>query len=123
MVKVSKLIKSMVFVISILCIFLITTHLEDYLINYKNNYNPLWFTLGGMAVIVVVFIPLYNYLDQIVLRLSSKLMRSGKKISGSEFGIFIVFIIIMIILFYFYAKLWYDIDAFKIMFTKLKSLF
>ena len=106
------------FVVTILTILtatLLTTVISDYMISYKNHYKPLTFTLIGMAIIVVVFYPLFLKLEQWVKYLSVKMIRSGRSLAGKYLGLSIAFLGGLLILCYFYAKMWYHIDLFRVL--------
>ena len=106
------------FVVTILTILtatLLTTVISDYMISYKNHYKPLTFTLIGMAIIVVVFYPLFLKLEQWVKYLSVKMIRSGRSLAGKYLGLSFAFLGGLLILCYFYAKMWYHIDLFRVL--------
>jgi uncharacterized protein YacL len=106
------------FVISltILTANLLTNFISDYLITYKNHVKQVTFTFLAMGIIVLIFYPLFTWLQEWVKKLSMKFMKSGKNIAGKYFGLFLAFIIAMLILFYFYAKMWYGIDFLRVLF-------
>ena len=86
------------------------------MISYKNNYKPLTFTLIGMGIIVIVFYPLFLKLENWVTNISIKLIRSGNSLAGKYLGLLLTFILAMFVLLYFYARMWYHIDIFSILF-------
>ena len=96
--------------ITILTASLLTTAISDYMITYKYTAKPLIFTLIGMAIIVVVFYPLFLKLEDWVTVISVKVVKSGNSLAGKYLGLFGVFCISIFILLYFYARLWYGID-------------
>lgn len=99
--------------VTILTASLLTTAISDYMISYKNAAKPLTFTLIGMAIIVVVFYPLFLKLEGWVTRFSVKLVKSGNSVAGKYLGLFFVFIVCLFILLYFYARMWYGIDIIR----------
>lgn len=101
-------------VLTILTANLLTTALSDYMVTYKSNYKPITFTLIGMVIIVVVFYPLFMKLEEWVKSISVKVMRSGKSVAGKFLGLWLTFVAAMIILVYFYARMWYHIDFIQI---------
>ena len=108
-----RIVKFMVLVISILAINLITTHIDNLLISYRKTYSPLIFTLIGMGIIIIIFYPLFLYLDKWVGGFSRKFFQKGKQLFGAKLGVFIAFIIAVGALFFFYVQLWYKIDPFQ----------
>ncbi len=104
-----------VMTVAILTANLLTTFLGDYLISFKNSYKPLIFTLAGMGIIVLVFYPLFVKLEDWVKELSGRVLRKGKSAGGKYLGLFLTFLACMVILTYFYMKMWYGIDLFKLL--------
>ena len=103
-------------VITILTANLLTTALSDYMVTYKSNYKPITFTLIGMVIIVVVFYPLFMKLEEWVKSISVKVMRSGKSMAGKFLGLSLTFVAAMLVLLYFYIRMWYHLDLIKIVF-------
>jgi hypothetical protein len=104
-------------VLTILTADLLTNALSDYMVSYKNHYKPVIFTFIGMGLTVLVFYPLFMKLDDWVKFLSVKVIKSGSSVAGKSLGLFFTFLISIMILFYFYAKMWYHLDFLKIIFS------
>jgi hypothetical protein len=102
-----------VMTLTILTANLLTTAMGAYLATYKNQYKPLTFTLIGMTVIVVIFYPLFTKLEEWVKSLSVKVVKSGNSLAGKYLGLTLTFITALLILLYFYVKMWYHIDFIK----------
>lgn len=102
--------------LTILTANLLTTAISNYMISYKNTFKPLIFTLIGMAILVIVFYPLFTKLEDWVTDLSKKVIRSGKSVAGKYLGLLLAFIAAMLVLIYFYAKMWYNIDLLSALF-------
>jgi len=85
------------------------------LLSEANHYKPLAFTLIGIGMIVHIFYPLFLKLEDWVTLISVKLVKSGSSLAGKYFGIFFIFTSAMIVLLYFYLKMWYHIDIFRIL--------
>jgi hypothetical protein len=94
---------------------LLTSAISNYMISYKNSYKPLTFTLIGMSIIVLVFYPLFIKLEDWVTKVSIKAIKKGSSLAGRSLGLFLTFAFGMIVLLYFYAKMWYHIDIFSIL--------
>jgi len=103
--------------LTILTATLLTTAISDYMVSYKNHYRPLTFTFIGMAIIIVVFYPLFMKLEEWVKTISKRVIKTGKSMAGRYLGLALTFIAWLIVLFYFYAKAWYHIDFVKILFS------
>jgi hypothetical protein len=107
------------FVVTILTILtatLITNTMSDFMVSYKNHYKPVVFTFIGMGIIVVIFYPLFMKLNDWVKNISVKAIKSGSSVAGKYLGLFITFIVALLILFYFYARIWYHIDFIHVLF-------
>jgi hypothetical protein len=101
--------------LTILTANLITTYISDYMITYKNHYKPFTFTLIGMGIIIIVFYPLFVKLEDWVKKISVKVVKSGNSVAGKYLGLPLTFLVSLMILFYFYAKMWYHIDFIKVL--------
>lgn len=78
--------------LTILTANLLTTVISNYMTSYKNSFKPLIFTLIGMAIIVVVFYPLFMKLEVWVTNFSVKVIRSGKSLAGKYLGMLFAYI-------------------------------
>lgn len=103
--------------LTILTANLLTTAISNYMTTYRNHVKPLTFTLIAMAIIVVVFYPLFIKMEDWLKSLSVRFIRTGKSVGGKYVGLFITFLVALIVLMYFYAKMWYHIDLLKILFS------
>jgi hypothetical protein len=99
--------------ITILTANLLTNAISNYMITYKNHYKPITFTLIGMGIIIVIFYPLFIKLEDWVKNISVKVVRSGNSFAGKYLGLPLTFLGCLMVLFYFYAKMWYHIDFFQ----------
>jgi hypothetical protein len=94
-----------VMTLTILTANLLTIAINNYMVSYKYHYKPLVFTLLGMAIIVVVFYPLFIKLESWVKDISVKVVKSGKAVAGRYLGLVLVFFLGLLILSYFYARM------------------
>jgi hypothetical protein len=101
--------------LTILTANLLTNAISGFMVGYKNQYKPLTFTLIGMAIVVLVFYTLFVKLEDWVKNISVKLIRSGNSLAGKYLGLSLVFICGLLILFYFYARTWYNIDFIQVL--------
>jgi len=81
--------------------------------SYKGEFNPATFTWIGMAIIIAVYYPLFARIDSWSSKLSESFVRTGKKMTGRKTGAIIAFIIGLLVLYYFYGKLWFDFNILK----------
>jgi len=111
----SRVFKFVVTVLTLLTANLLTSYISDLLVSHKFDVNPLRFTLIAMAVITIVFFPLFMKLQDWLNNISKKFVKAGHSIAGKYIGLVLMFLIGIIILMYFYAKMWYNINIFKMM--------
>jgi hypothetical protein len=108
-----------VMILTILTVNLITNAITNYMVSYKNNYKPVTFTLVGMALTVVILYPFFIKLESWVKNISVKTIKSGKSFGGKFLGLFITFLAVALVLFYFYAKMWYHINVFQVLINSI----
>ena len=104
-----------VMTLTILTANLITTSISAYMVSYKNHYKPVTFTFMGMAATVVILYPLFIKLESWVKDISIKTVITGKSVAGKYFGLLFTFAGALLVLFYFYGKMWYHIDFFRVL--------
>jgi hypothetical protein len=109
------LFRFVVAIITILTANLLTNAISAYLVSYKNHFKPVVFTFLGMGIIIVIFYPLFMKLEDLLKYLSMKVVKTGNSAAGKYLGLFLTFLIALVILFYFYAKMWYHIDFLKVL--------
>jgi hypothetical protein len=102
-----------VMTLTILTVNLITNAITNYMVSYKDQIRPVLFTFLGMAVTVVIFYPLFIKLEGWVKVVSVKAIKSGKSVAGKFFGLLIIFMGGLLVLSWFYAKMWYHTDIFQ----------
>jgi hypothetical protein len=105
-----------VITLTILSVNLITTAINNYMVSYKNHYKPVAFTFLAMAITVVIFYPLFTKLEDWVKIISVTAVKGGKSLAGKYLGLIFTFAAALLILAYFYAKMWYHVNLFSVMF-------
>jgi hypothetical protein len=105
-----------VMTLTILTANLLTNALSNYMVSYKNQYKPLVFTFIGMGITVIIFYPLFLKLESWVKDISVKAVKSGKTVAGKYLGLFLVFIAGLMVLSYFYARMWYHVNILHLIF-------
>lgn len=104
-----------VLVVSILAVNLLTNVLEAYLVREARIYRPLVGTVIGMAVVGMIFYPLFTHLDRWATGFSRRFIQAGKKVMGRRIGAFAAFGLAIFILYVLYAKVWYDVNVLRIL--------
>ena len=111
-----RMFKFFVTTLTLLAANLLTTYISDILVSHKYDIKPLRFTLISMGVIILVFYPLFMKLEDLLNLISKKFIKAGHSIAGKYVGLVIMFLVGLVILMYFYAKMWYNIDILKLLF-------
>jgi hypothetical protein len=104
-----------VMTLTILTANLITNAISNYMVSYKNSYKPVTFTIMGMAIIIVIFYPLFMKLEEWVKSFSVRVIRSGNSLAGKYLGLSLTFLGCFLILLYLYGKMWYHIDFLQVL--------
>lgn len=99
---------------TILTANLITSTIGNYLVSYRNHVRPATFTLIGMLITVVIFYSLFVMLGEWVEKISANLLRQNKSGIIKYAGLIFTFLGCLLVLAWFYAKMWYRIDLLKI---------
>jgi hypothetical protein len=104
-----------VMTITILTVNLIANVITNYMVSYKNHYKPVTFTFLGMAIIVVILYPFFIKLESWVKNISVKAIKSGNSAAGKFFGLIFTFLAALLLLLYFYTKMWFHINIFHLL--------
>ena len=99
--------------LTILTAELIATVITDKLVSYRWEFKPVRFTLISMAIITIVFYPLLTKLEDWLNKVSKKFIRTGHSYAGKYLGLILMYFTGLVILTFFYAKYWYDINLFN----------
>jgi hypothetical protein len=108
-----KFFKFMVLILGILFANLLTIWIDNYMLSYKWQYAPHIFTWIGMGVVLLIYYPLFRYMDKWSTTLSDKFLKAGKKLAGRKTGSFIAFFVGLLLLFYFYGREWFNANVFE----------
>jgi hypothetical protein len=103
--------------LTILTANLITNAISNYMVTYRYSTRPIAFTFIGMMIIVVVFYPLFIRLEDWISGISVRFVKSGRSLAGKYLGLSLTFAGGILILFYFYVRMWYHIDFIRVIFS------
>ncbi len=107
--------KYAVFIITILT----ANYLGELFFKFTNSYQNKNYTsvLIGMAIIVLIYVPVFGFLEKYIKKISQTYVTKSKKAASNSFiGLVIGFGIAFLLLFYAYAKLWFNLDILKTLF-------
>lgn len=96
---------------TVLVVNLLEESFENYIASEAHHYNPYIFTAVGMVLIFISLYFLFIQLEHWINGFLENTLKAGKSIMGKKVGIFIMFTIVMFVIFYFYAKMWFGIDV------------
>jgi uncharacterized membrane protein len=105
-----RLFKVFVFVLAILTANICANYLDAYLSGYRNHYDPVLFTALGMGIIVLIFYPLFLFLDDLVENAAESFLLLGKRLIGRKLGMIAAFCAAFYGLYYLYARMWFGIN-------------
>jgi len=115
--------KFMVLILGILLANLITMWIDNYMLTYKLKFPPHIFTWLGMAVIIIIYYPLFTYIDKWATKSGEKFVKAGKKVIGREIGAIIAFIAALFVLYYLYGMEWFNTNVFSSFVKSIGNLF
>ncbi len=115
-----KFFKFMVLILGILFANLLTIWIDNYILSYKWQYAPHIFTWIGMGVVLLIYYPLFRYMDRWSTKLGDKFLKAGKKLAGRKTGSFFAFVAGLLTLFYFYGREWFNTNVFLSVLESIK---
>jgi len=115
--------KFMVLILGILLANLITIWIDKYMMSYKVKFPPYIFTWIGMAVIILIYYPLFTHIDKWSTKAGEKFVKAGKKLVGPKIGAVLAFTAALLLLYYFYGKEWFRSNVFSTFIKSISNLF
>ncbi|HEY8401732.1 MAG TPA: hypothetical protein VIK89_10740 [Cytophagaceae bacterium] len=104
-----KLTNFAVFALAILFADLLHAYVESYLHHWKEGQGKYMAVAISMSLTVIVFYPIFHFLDKYIELASKKYIEGAKKISGGTItGLAIGFSIALFALFAAFAQVWYN---------------
>jgi len=110
----SKFVNFLIFIISILAVNLITNLISDYVMGYMRHNHPLKATLLGMALMVFILYPAYNWINELSEKLTKRIFSAGKNAGGKFFGLLWAFVVAFSVLFLCYLHLWFHLNIWNL---------
>ena len=95
--------------ITALTAYLIIGYVEDFLLNETKRFGPHLATLIGMIIIVVVFIPLFSYLDDLTKKIVSS-VGSGSRWAFGRYGFYAFLVLALVVLYALYLRDWFKVS-------------
>lgn len=113
-----KITKAVLFTINVLIAYLITSALEDLILEKAHELKPLVATAVGMVVIVLIFVPLFTLTEKITEELMKKTLKVSKGTLGRRIGFFIFTFIAFLILYNIFLQEWFNMGLVDAVFRK-----
>jgi uncharacterized protein YacL len=117
-----RVFKFMVLILGILLANLITIWIDNYMMTYKVKFPPQVFTWIGMAVIIIIYYPLFTHIDKWSTKAGEKFVKAGKKVIGREIGAIVAFIAALFVLYFLYGKQWFHTNVFASFYKSIINL-
>lgn len=105
-----RITRAIIFVVSILSSYLITGAIEERILQETERFRPLTATVIGMALIVLIFVPIFSYTDRITEAAVKAGLQQTKSGAGKVLGVVAFVAIVLLILFALYLDRWFQIS-------------
>jgi hypothetical protein len=103
-----KFTKAVVFTVTVLVSYLISGAIEERVFAETEQFRPLTATLLGMAVIVLVFVPVFTYTERLTEWLVVSSLKQSRQQGGRVLGVIACTMLIAIILVALYLNRWFQ---------------
>ncbi len=105
-----RLTRAIIFTVSILSSYLITGAIEERILMETERFRPLTATVIGMAIIVMIFVPIFSYTDRITEAAVKAGLQQTKSGAGKVVGVIAFVVIVALILFALYLDRWFQMS-------------
>lgn len=103
-----KILRFMFRILSILCIDIIVSLLNSRVIELKQYMKPVYVTMVGMTVVVLLFYFLMEYIDRMTTIVLKFTVGLGKTIRYRKTAIFLILVMLYIGIFNLFYRIWFD---------------
>jgi protein-S-isoprenylcysteine O-methyltransferase Ste14 len=105
-----RITRAIIFIVSILSSYLITGAIEERIRQETERFRPLTATAIGMAIIVLIFVPIFSYTDRITEAAVKAGLQQTKSGAGKVVGVIAFVVVVALILFALYLDRWFQIS-------------
>lgn len=102
-----KIVRMLLLAISVLVAYLLITFVEGWILDQPKTLGPRLATLIGMAFIVFLFIPLFEWLDGFTQKMVQTLVRTSSNFFGRA-GLYLFLGAALIALYVIYLYIWFN---------------
>ena len=103
-----KITQYAIIAVTALTAYLVIGYVEEALLEQTKRFSPYVATLIGMAMIVVVFVPLFSYLESFSDKVVQMIGGGSSKVFG-RYGLLIFLAIALVVLFALYLDDWFNV--------------
>ena len=103
--------RAVIFTVSILTSYLITGAIEVRVLSETEGFRPVIATAVGMAVIVLIFVPIFAYTDRMTQAAVKAGLQQTKSGAGKVLGVIIFIVVVYFLLFALYLDRWFEMSV------------
>jgi len=103
--------RAVIFTVSILTSYLITGAIEVRVLSETERFRPVIATAVGMAVIVLIFVPIFAYTDRMTQAAVKAGLQQTKSGAGKVLGVIIFIVVVYFLLFALYLDRWFEMSV------------
>lgn len=103
--------RAVIFTVSILTSYLITGAIEVRVLSETERFRPVIATAVGMAVIVLIFVPIFAYTDRMTQAAVKAGLQQTKSGAGKVLGVIIFIAVVYFLLFALYLDRWFEMSV------------
>ena len=103
--------RAVIFTLSILTSYLITGAIEIRVLSETERFRPVIATAVGMAVIVLIFVPIFAYTDRMTQAAVKAGLQQTKSGAGKVLGVIIFIVVVYFLLFALYLDRWFEMSV------------
>ena len=103
--------RAVIFTVSILTSYLITGAIEIRVLSETERFRPVIATAVGMAVIVLIFVPIFAYTDRMTQAAVKAGLQQTKSGAGKVLGVIIFIVVVYFLLFPLYLDRWFEMSV------------
>lgn len=101
--------KAVIFTVTVLVSYLLTGVVEDKIMSQTERFRPVNATLLGMAIIVLIFVPVFAYTEKVTEAVVKASLRTTRSSAGKVTGVILFVAVIFLVLFALYLNRWYHL--------------
>lgn len=104
------MVRTFLLIVVILAVNLVTTLIGDFAEGYKDAASWWIVTLVGMAIVALIFYPLFLKMESWASAISKRIVGTAGKMGG-KLAVYIVLAVLLVTMFGLYAWLWFDVNV------------